>query len=327
VDLLSQGPRGLKRAAQQLEGLARHLDPGEPPARDDSAIRRALLAGFPDRVARRREAGSPRVLLCSGTGAVLARESGVRDGELLLALDVTAGTGGGEALVRVASGLEAEWVAPTRRDVTHRFDGATGAVKAFERSWYQGLVLAERPVAPDPAASAPLLAEAVRERSPGPELAALERRAKFSGVPLDVGAVVELACSGCTRLADVDLVGAVPHATRAALDRGAPTHLALPSGRQATLDYREGGRVFAAVKLQELFGLAETPLVGPGRVPVVFELLAPSGRPVQTTSDLRSFWARGYPEVRRELRGRYPKHPWPEDPWSAEPTHRTRRRR
>ena len=81
-----------------------------------------------------------------------------------------------------------------------------------------------------------------------------------------------------------------------------------------------------AVKLQELFGLAETPTVGPDRKPVVFELLAPSGRPVQTSRDLRSFWERTYPEVRKELRGRYPRHPWPEDPWSAPPTHKVKRR-
>jgi len=80
------------------------------------------------------------------------------------------------------------------------------------------------------------------------------------------------------------------------------------------------------VKLQELFGLAETPRLGPRREPVVFELLAPSGRPVQTTRDLRGFWERTYPEVRRELRARYPRHPWPEDPWTAEPTHRTKKR-
>jgi ATP-dependent helicase HrpB len=84
--------------------------------------------------------------------------------------------------------------------------------------------------------------------------------------------------------------------------------------------------VSASVKLQELFGLAETPRVGPRAVPVRLHLLAPNGRPVQTTTDLRSFWDRTYPEVRRELRGRYPKHPWPEDPWTAAPTARTRQR-
>ena len=79
------------------------------------------------------------------------------------------------------------------------------------------------------------------------------------------------------------------------------------------------------MKLQEVSGLAETPLLGPGRVPVTFVLLAPNQRPVQVTRDLRSFWTRGYPEVRKELRGRYPKHPWPDDPWTATPTHRARR--
>ena len=81
------------------------------------------------------------------------------------------------------------------------------------------------------------------------------------------------------------------------------------------------------MKLQELFGLADTPVVGPGRTPVTFSLLAPNGRPVQTTSDLRSFWNGTYAEVRKQLRGRYPKHPWPEDPWSATPTARAKRRR
>ena len=84
--------------------------------------------------------------------------------------------------------------------------------------------------------------------------------------------------------------------------------------------------MYAAVKLQELFGLAETPRLGPRQQPLVIELLAPNGRPVQTTTDLRSFWTRTYPDVRKELRGRYPKHPWPEDPWTATPTHRTTRR-
>ena len=97
----------------------------------------------------------------------------------------------------------------------------------------------------------------------------------------------------------------------------------MPSGRTAPLTYEADGSVTASVKLQELFGLAETPCLGPDRVPVTFSLLAPNGRPVQTTRDLRSFWQGAYQEVRRELRGRYPKHPWPDDPWTATPTHRT----
>jgi ATP-dependent helicase HrpB len=84
--------------------------------------------------------------------------------------------------------------------------------------------------------------------------------------------------------------------------------------------------VSAAVKLQELFGLGETPRIGVPAVPVTLHLLAPNGRPVQTTRDLRSFWENTYSEVRKQLRGRYPRHPWPEDPWSAKPTARAKRR-
>jgi ATP-dependent helicase HrpB len=90
--------------------------------------------------------------------------------------------------------------------------------------------------------------------------------------------------------------------------------------------YRDDGSVTAAVKLQELFGLAESPRIGPRQEPVLFELLAPNGRSVQTTRDLRNFWATTYQEVRKEFRGRYPKHPWPEDPWRATPTSRAKQR-
>ena len=92
------------------------------------------------------------------------------------------------------------------------------------------------------------------------------------------------------------------------------------------ISYGDNDGVSVAVKLQELFGLAETPRIGPAKTPITFHLLAPNGRPVQTTQDLRSFWERTYPEVRKELRGRYPKHPWPDDPWNATPTHRAKPR-
>ena len=109
------------------------------------------------------------------------------------------------------------------------------------------------------------------------------------------------------------------------LDREAPETIVAPSGRAVKLDYGDDGSVSASVKLQELFGLAETPRVGGRREPVILALLAPNGRPVQLTRDLRSFWNRTYPEVRKELRGRYPKHPWPEDPWNATPTARAKK--
>jgi ATP-dependent helicase HrpB len=112
---------------------------------------------------------------------------------------------------------------------------------------------------------------------------------------------------------------------RRRLDEAAPTHLEVPSGHRILLDYEAPEPPVMAVKLQELFGLADTPRVADGRVPVLLHLLSPARRPIQITRDLRSFWNTVYPEVKKELKGRYPKHPWPEDPWRAEPTRRTKR--
>jgi len=342
ADRLREAPPGVRRAAADLEALARRVI-GAPKARgaaaravadgaargDDDTLLRAALAAYPDRVARRREPGSPRFVLALGHGAALGRESGVRDAEFIVAPDVVAGARGpgSEALIRMASRIERDWIAPTRRDIAHRFDPDTGAVRAAERAFYLDLVLWESPVAPDPEAAGPLVAAALAERGLGDAATTFLRRLRFAGLNADPALLVRQACAGRTRLpAHLDLGAHLPHALLHDLARLAPETIPLPSGRSAHLDYRDDGSVAAAVKLQELFGLAETPRLGPRREPVVFELLAPNGRPVQTTRDLRSFWENTYPEVRRELRGRYPKHPWPEDPWSATPTHRTVRR-
>jgi ATP-dependent helicase HrpB len=122
------------------------------------------------------------------------------------------------------------------------------------------------------------------------------------------------AACGKRALDDLRLYDALTWEQRTTLERDAPPRLALPSGRSAALEYREDGTVVASVKLQEMFGVRETPTVGPRHEPVLLALLAPNGRPVQLTRDLRSFWERTYPDVRKELRGRYPKHKWPEKP-------------
>jgi ATP-dependent helicase HrpB len=152
------------------------------------------------------------------------------------------------------------------------------------------------------------------------------RRLRFAGIDIDLPALVYQAATSALGLDDIDVEAQLPFSTKRTLTDLAPDSIVVPSGRSTPLEYGDGS-VSASVKLQELFGLAESPAIGPGRVPVTFHLLAPNGRPVQTTRDLRSFWERTYPEVRKELRGRYPKHPWPEDPWTAPPTHRTTRRR
>jgi ATP-dependent helicase HrpB len=107
------------------------------------------------------------------------------------------------------------------------------------------------------------------------------------------------------------------------LDELTPTHIAVPSGSRVRIDYSTEIPVLA-VKLQELFGLAVGPAVCGGRVPVLLHLLSPAGRPIQVTRDLRGFWDGSYQQVKKELKGRYPRHPWPDDPWSAAPTRRVK---
>jgi ATP-dependent helicase HrpB len=111
------------------------------------------------------------------------------------------------------------------------------------------------------------------------------------------------------------------------LEEWAPTHLSMPSGSRIRVDYLDESAPVVSVRLQEVFGLEVTPRLGRGRVPVTFRLLSPAQRPVQVTRDLQSFWRGAYAEVRKDLRGRYPKHYWPEDPLQAEPVRGTRRRR
>ena len=171
-----------------------------------------------------------------------------------------------------------------------------------------------------------MLAEAWLARGPREEETTLLRRLRFAGHQVDVETLVRTAAYGARSLDDVHIERALAADLVRDLARDAPESLAVPSGRRHPLEYHEDGSVSASVKLQELFGLAETPRVGRQREAVVLALLAPNGRPVQVTRDLRSFWDRTYPEVRKELRGRYPKHPWPEDPWTAPPSAKAKRK-
>jgi ATP-dependent helicase HrpB len=318
------------------EDVARRFEARErgPENTSEEQFLRAVLSGYPDRVARRRQPGSPEVLLASGTGATVAPESGVRDGEFLVALDLSRPPArrpgpldpANVARIRLASRIERDWLTPTASEVTHRFDKHSGIVKAAMLERYDELVLTERPMAVDPEIAANLLAEAWLARGPRDEDERLLRRLRFAAQSLDLDTLVRAAAYGARSLDHVELARALPPEALRAIDRDAPETLAVPSGRHHRLEYNDDGTVAASVKLQELFGLAETPRIGPRREPVVLSLLAPNGRPVQVTRDLRSFWNRTYPEVRKELRGRYPKHPWPEDPWTAPPTARAKRR-
>jgi ATP-dependent helicase HrpB len=289
-------------------------------------LRHALFAGYADRLAKRRADASDRFTLASGHGAVLAPESGVRQGEFVVALNVVAGQRAGvaEARIRAASLVEREWLLPSSTEVEHRFDPSSGRVKAVRVVRYDALLLSETPVPVDAAAAAAMLRDAWLARPRDAATTQLARRARFAKIDFDLPALAWQAALGAKALDDITIEPHLSFEMRQLLDTRAPHTLRVPSGRSVALEYAEDGSVSASVKLQELFGLADSPTIGAHGVPVTFHLLAPNGRPVQTTRDLRSFWERTYPEVRKELRGRYPKHPWPEDPWSAKPTHRTK---
>jgi ATP-dependent helicase HrpB len=327
LDHWPEMPLEVRRFASELARIsARVFGTAEPTHATEDELRRALLAGYPDRVAKRRSTN--KLTLASGHGAVIGRESGVHDAEWLIAIDVTAGRTGSntEAIIRVASRTEREWLAPTNSTVEQKIDGG-GSVKAREIEWYGELILAERQRAADDDTVAAALAAAWMEREPDERSRRLLQRIKFAGLNLDLANCIAAAAAGARRVQDIVLTEEMlSWDMRRQLAAQAPDTLKVPSGREHTIDYDADGYVSMSVKLQELFGLADTPLLGPNRVPVTFHLLAPSGRPVQTTRDLKSFWERTYPEVRKELRGRYPRHPWPEDPWNATPTHKTKRR-
>jgi ATP-dependent helicase HrpB len=225
----------------------------------------------------------------------------------------------------MASAVDREWLTAQANRVDHEL-GADGVVRALSRDFYGAIRLTERAVEPDFEIAQRLLADAYLARGLSAADWQLVRRLRFAGIEDDVRERVRRAAAGRRALQDVDLAGSVSWTVGQELGRLAPETIRLPSGRHARLEYNEDGSVAASARLQELFGLASTPRVGPRGEPVVLTLLAPNNRPVQITRDLRSFWERTYPEVRQELKGRYPRHPWPEDPWTAAPTAKTNRR-
>ncbi len=344
-------PRAVRAVERARRQLARTLQAGGE-ATDDQLLR-CVLAGFPDRVCRRRTPGSARAVMVGGTGIALAPESVVREAEFFVAVDVEGGGGRPEALVRLASAIERSWLerlfpGAVTTDDALVFDTARAAVLARRRVRYLDLVLEEAVrTEVDRAAAGTLLAEAVladpalraRATDAGPgvlaRLAFLARAMPELG--LDVDALVAGAVRTCARnrrsvaeLLQADPAAALhaqlDHRQRAALAREAPPEFTLPSGRRAPIAYRADAPPVVAARIQELFGVTTTPRLAAGRVPLVVQLLAPNQRPVQVTDDLASFWAATYFDVRKQLRGRYPKHAWPDDPLTATPATRPGRR-
>lgn len=339
--------RGVLRVGQQLfDAASRRLAEvaeGEHESDENEVLRHCLLAAYPDRVARRREPGGRRCLLVSGRGARLAEMSSVHSGDLLLAVELDGGAAGerSEALIRQASQIEAGWLEGQETRTEAVFDPARERVVGLRRTYYRDLVLAEQEVDPGREEAGRKLAEAaagaLEKALPLDDedvqrwLARLRCLAQWMpelGLPTfgdeELAELLPELAAGRRSFAELKkapllqaLENRLPWKLRQEFDRLAPARLEVPSGSQIRLDYEPGQTPVLAARIQELFGLAETPRIAAGRVPVVLHLLAPNYRPQQVTQDLASFWKNTYPEVRKELAGRYPKHAWPLDPWTA----------
>jgi ATP-dependent helicase HrpB len=175
---------------------------------------------------------------------------------------------------------------------------------------YGAIAIKERRVPPDPVEATRLLGDAYVRRGPTPDDTALLSRLAFAGIVADFETVARASVVGAKRLDDVSMENGLDDEARRRLTRDAPATVTLSNGERLRVEYRADGRPIVSVRVQKVFGVTETPRVGPRQVPVTFELLAPNGRPVQVTSDLASFWTKVYPEIRGPLKARYPKHRW-----------------
>lgn len=338
----------LERIAVEARRLRRLVPAGEQ--RGLGVGGQAALA-YPDRIGLRRPGDAARWVLSGGTGAAMDSGDPLAGARLIVATDLDGK--GREAMVRQAAALSEaelrglyadriEWVEVcewSRRD---------RAVAARRQERFGALVLADRrwdDAAPEAVARAML--DGVRElglpwSDPARRLQARVEVLRAQGVELpefsDAGLMAALEdwlapYLGGVRTAQdlqaLDLVAPLrARLGRAAesVDRLAPAHVETPLGRRVPVDY-SGGDPAIAVRLQEMFGVTRHPAVGPQRRPVQVTLLSPAQRPVAVTTDLPGFWAGAYADVRKDMRGRYPKHPWPEDPTTAEPTLRAKPRR
>lgn len=351
------------RARQNVKRLAQHLgslDDGGSRARrtvrdpDPELAGRLIAQAWPDRIAARRAGQRGRFLLAGGRGATVA------DGDVLAAADhlavATVDRGQREARIHLAAAIDLDDlrdVAADHLEVEDEVVWRAGDVVAERRETLGALVLTTQPIDGDTAATRyDALLQGLREE--GLELlgwndAAIDLRARVAflrhhrgeawpswdddALLEDLDEIVGPFLLRARRRADLARVAMdtvlrarLTHGQQTDLDRLAPTHLAVPSGSRVRLDYGTGDAPVLAVRVQEMFGRTSTPSVLDGSVPVLLHLLSPARRPVQVTDDLAGFWERAYPQVRAELRGRYPKHAWPEDPRRARPQRGTRRR-
>ena len=333
------------KAPRQLLEAARRQAQGRD---SDVAVTGALLAlAYPDRIGRRRPAAAGRYLLSGGRGAALPQGDPMTNEEFLVVADLDGSAQDSRiflaAPITVAE-IEDLYADRIVEEEVVQWSARDGVVLARQRRRLGALALEDRPIdRPDPDKVKAAMLDGLRRRGLPwtDELRAWRQRVAFlrrldeSWPDLSdeaLGASLDLWLGPYVdgRARRVDFASAlkalVPWDRQRDLDRLAPTHIEVPSGSRVPVDYGNPAEPGLSVRLQEMFGLTDTPRIGGGKVSVTLHLLSPARRPVQVTRDLRSFWQRTYPEVRKELRGRYPRHPWPEDPWSATPTTRAKPR-
>ena len=312
---------------QQLRHLLRLVHPARPIEDDENALLQAVLMGFPDRVAQRRT--GKQVILSNGTAAEIAGEG--PSFPFLVALDAEDRSEHPFPQVRLFARTEPEWLLDhfperVREETAVLWNRQAERVDSVSRLMYDKLVLQESGGEPEPEAAAALLAEKALEagierfvdREMLDDLAGRLEFARVEG--REITDAFREFCRGMRSFAQLksagdDFVSWLELTLDAGrLRQNAPRTLRLKGGRQVKIHYQPGKTPWIASRLQDFFGMEETPRLGPDKVAVVVHLLAPNHRPVQTTTDLAGFWTRLYPQVRRELMRRYPRHSWPEDP-------------
>jgi ATP-dependent helicase HrpB len=325
------------RTAQTVRQVRRVVDPPRQRGRNEEALLLSVLAAFPDRVARRRQGAE--LQLAAGGPAQLAPSSTVTGEEFLVAVEAEDRRDQKAPLVRIASAIQPAWLLdlfPDRIRETARveWNRAAERVESVSALLFDQIVIEESRGVADPEAAAALLAAKAMEAGLArfDEIEAVEAfltRAHFAAlhgpVPApDPEAALRSLAVGLKSFGELESAarGAMvrtmeqqlPPAARRLLEEIAPERIKLPRGRSVVVHYEVGQAPWIASRLQDFFGMRATPTVARGAVPVVVRLLAPNQRPVQMTTDLAGFWERLYPQVRKELSRRYPRHAWPEDP-------------
>lgn len=341
-------------AAAQIERiraqLARIADRSRAAEDQDVAFRKAVLAGFIDRVAKRRPTSDGRLgtsrelLLSTGGHATLAESSVVRTSPFLVAVEAMDRSGA--ATVWLSTAVEPDWL--FEHDVHESIDvawnGKAERVEAVERIMFDKLVLDERPAgrSAEPKIAALLVEKALARgisAFTGDAFDELRLRIEFArkhdeAIPAvdDEGlrALLTAQCEGARSFEDLRKAGlldairaSIGHAALSRVDELAPTHVTIGANRKTAVSYV--GTPSIASRLQDFFGGTETPRIARGRTPLVLHLLAPNGRDVQVTTDLAGFWDKHYPKIRSELMRKYPRHSWPDDPRTALPPEPRRR--